>query len=92
MATYADLLAELGQKPDWLKNVSDRAALSLVRDNYTLGSLNQSVVDGMDLYQIPNLGVNQVIEVFGLLSEDAKKVHGLPRTPEDFKRLVAEKE
>lgn len=67
--TYIELILDLvGERPEWLQSVSDRAAFSLLRDGYrSRMDLEEAFNDGLKIPQIMNLGRKEVQEVERLL-------------------------
>lgn len=61
--TYAQLLDNLGGRPDWMLGLSDRAAHALVRDGWTIERLSMALSIGADLTEIPNVGKKTALEI-----------------------------
>lgn len=73
--SYTEMLKRyVDENPNWLKNVSDRTAFSLVREGFeSLDDLITAVIDkGLKVESIPNLGRKEVAEVEQLIQEGIK--------------------
>ena len=67
--SYINLIIELkGSRPEWVENLSDRTAFSLLREGFnSVEDLRSEVAKGFKITDIPNLARAQIKEVNELL-------------------------